>query len=266
MAFRKNASLAMLLATVSVTSQSACANDDLTVNVGLRLWNNNWTSWDVYPPFGSGAIPGASENFTSSSETALIPTISVRYKDFLVSGSHFVDRGFDFDGVSGNKFSSDRQETDFLIGYYVLPSLALTLGYKDVKQDFGGTAQFKYSGPMLGVAASAPLTQGFSLYGSFGYGFMDAKLPVGMAALEANGKTALDVNYMLGEVGVAYSIDVSSLLPGAKGMAITLGYRNQVLNTKDFSVRVSDVNPALQRNTDLRDTTEGLALGVSVSF
>lgn len=232
---------------------SALAAEGVSFSVGLRAWGNQWSTWDVYP--------GASENFTSGTRVAVLPTVGVRFGSFLASASHFARKSYDFQGNTGN-FSAKRQETDILGGYYVLPTLALTLGHKTVKQDFGGTAQFKYSGPIFGMVASAPLTSGFSLYGTIGLGRMKASLPL----QDAGGSSRLDADYFLGEVGVAYSLNPGSLVPGAKAMALTAGYRNQVLATKGFKVPLSTTNSSLYRSTDLRDTTEGFTLGFTLSF
>jgi hypothetical protein len=249
----------VLLLSFPFILATTAASADTVVNVGLRTWANSWTSWDVYAPLqvGSTMIPGASENFTSGTELALIPTLSVRAGDFLVSGSHFARKGYSFDG-SGGTFNARRAETDVLTGYYVLPTFAVTLGYKEVKQDFGA-ARFKYSGPTIGAVGSAPLTGGFSLYGNVGYGPMKARLPLADAA----DAKRFDVNYLLGEVGLAYSFDMRDSMPVAKGLTLTLGYRNQVLATKDFRIATGG---GQSRATELRDTTEGLTLGLSASF
>lgn len=242
-----------LIGLAGLATSGAFANDGVSFSVGLRAWSNQWTTWDVYP--------GASENFTSGSRVAVLPTVGVRFGSFLASASQFTRKSYDFQGNAG-PFSAKRQETDVLGGYYVLPTLALTLGHKTVKQDFGGSATFKYTGPIVGVVASAPLTAGFSLYGSMGYGKMDARLPLQDAA----GRSRLDVDYYLGEVGVAYSLGQAGLIPGTKAVALTAGYRNQVLATKGFKIPLSTTDASLSRSTDLRDTTEGFTLGVTMSF
>lgn len=251
--------LALVLAGMALSP--AQAQQETTVSVGLRAWVNEWTSWDIYPaqPVPGGVVPGASENFTSGSRVALTPSLSVRHGKLLFSASHFVSKRYSFDGNDG-AFTAKRKETDALAGYYVLPTLALTLGYKSVEQDFG--SRFKYDGPILGAVASAPLTAGFTLYGNFGYGRMKAKLPL----QDAGGRSRFDVDYLLGEVGVAYSFNPSGVLPGAKAAALTIGYRNQVLATQGFKIPLDASNAGPTRSTDLRDTTEGLTLGLSASF
>lgn len=251
--------LALLLCAVS--SQAFAAGDEVYITVGAKVWNNKWTSWDYYPPIAT--LPGASENFTSSSQSTLIPSLALRYKDFLVTGSVFSRQEYEFVGSNGTPFKAKRDETDLHFGYYVLPTLALTLGYKTVKQDFGAST-FKYNGPIIGAAASAPLTQNYSLYGNFGYGAMKAEFPAGFT--DNSGRNKLDADYYLGEVGVAYSFDVKSFISAAKAMTATLGYRNQTLATQGFAVGTDATKPALSRSTELRDNTEGLVLGMSLTF
>jgi len=246
---------AFLLAVV--LGPSAWADDSTTLTVGLRAWSNTWSTWDVYPPtaVGNAYIPGASENFSSGNKAVLIPSVSLRHGDWLLSASRFLKTRYGFDGNEGS-FSSKREETDFHGGYYLLPTLAVSLGYKGVKQEFTGGTEFKYSGPILGVLGAAPLTRGFSLYGNVGYGRVKGRFPVS----DASGRSKFDADYWLGEAGLAYSFEG---MGAAKAMSLTLGYRSQVLATDGFRIALS---PSTSRATELRDTTEGLALGLSMSF
>ncbi len=247
------------LAVGALAAAPASADSDTTASVSVRAWVNRWTSWDVYPPLSAGnfSLPGASENFSSRSRVALTPSLTVRHGDFLASASHFLRKSYSFEGNVG-AFTARRRETDALLGYYVLPTLALAVGFKAVDQDFGATARFKYDGPIVGAVASAPLTAGFSLYGNVGAGRLRARLPL----QDASGRSQLKAGYFLGEVGLAYALR-SALVPAAKGAVLTFGYRNQVLATQDFRI---GVERARTRPTDLRDTTEGMTLGFSLSF
>lgn len=257
-------SLALL---VCAAASPAFAGDDVLVTLGAKVWNNKWTSWDYYPPLALSStmgLPGASENFTSGSQSALIPSLTLRYQNFLLTGSKFVNKEYGFAGSSGTSFTAKRDETDLHAGYYVLPTLALTVGYKDVKQDFAGGKVFKYSGPIIGAVGSAPLTQGFSLYGNFGYGAMNAEFPSGLTDNSGRGK--MNADYLLSDVGIAYSFDVNSLFPGAKAMTATLGYRSQTLATQGFAVGTDPAKPTQSRSTELRDNTEGIVLGINITF
>ncbi|MBL0086763.1 MAG: hypothetical protein IPP44_08770 [Ideonella sp.] len=248
---------------IAIGAQSALADDGLLITAGLRLWSNAWTSWDVYPPLQTplGSIPGAAENFTAGSRVTAIPTISARFGDLLLSASQFSPTRYTFEGNAG-AFTARRDEADVLAGYYLLPTLAATLGYKQVRQDFGANAKFRYSGPTLGAVASAPLTAGFTLYGSFGLGRMRTQLPL----RDAEGRSTFDANYLLGELGLAYSLSPGKLWPQAKAVALTAGYRSQVLSTSGFRIALDTSNASASRGTKLRDTTEGLTLGLSLSF
>ncbi len=244
--------------------QGAFAADDLTVTAGVKMWNNKWTSWDAIPSLrtGAGIIPGYSENYTSSDNAAWIPSLSMRYRDFMAAGSYFVNHSYGMPGASGN-FNADRKEMDAVVGYYVLPTVALIGGYKEVKQSFKGAAgnsDFTYSGPIFGVNASAPLTGGFSLYGTAALGRLDAKLPGSIVGtLTSNNYNA---DYKLAEVGIAYAFDVRASMPGVKSLVATFGYRSQVIATK---ADLRDT-PTTTRSTELRDTTEGLTLGLTAVF
>jgi hypothetical protein len=248
-------------------STAAFAADDLTVTLGTKVWANKWTSWDYYAPFQASptvAVPGASESFTSSNHAAIIPALTVRYQDYLVTGSLFAQKEYGFIGTTGQTFTAKRDETDLHAGYFLLPTLAVTLGYKEVKQDFGPNSTFKYSGPMVGLVGSAPLTKGYSLYGNFGYGAMTANFPNGFKDNAGNG--SLPADYFLSEVGFAYSFDAKAIMPAAKAITATVGYRNQTLATKDFAVGTDVTAPSKSRSTELRDNTEGLSFGLSLTF
>lgn len=262
---KKNAMLKTLAALTGLLAcQGAFAADDVTVTAGLKMWNNKWSSWDVIPPARSCSTTGAcgySENYTSGDNAAWIPSASVRYRDFLVAGSYFANHSYGFAGANGNSFNGDRKEMDIVAGYYVLPTVAVIGGYKEVKQSFSGTG-FKYSGPIFGVNASAPLTGGFSLYGTAALGRLDANLPDGLVTIGATSSNNYNADYKLGEVGLAYAFDVRASMPGMKSLVATLGYRNQVIAT---NAQIRDT-PTTSRGTELRDTTEGLTLGLTAVF
>ena len=92
---------------------------------------------------------------------------------------------------------------------------------------------------------------------------MKAQLPSGV--VNNTGRNKLDANYLLGEIGLAYSFDVKSFMPSAKAMTATFGYparfSDQGFQGWHQPVRVCGIS-----DPELRDTTEGFALGLSVSF
>jgi hypothetical protein len=230
------------VAAFSLTNASA-ADSDFTVTVGLKAWNNNWSSWN--PVFENTSPPNAIVQNFEQNATSLIPSLSVRYKDFLLGGSYFAKRSYSFGTQGGNFGDVPRLEYDLSAGYYVLPTLAIIGGYKRVEQEFAN-GTYKFSGPIVGISASAPLTGGFSLYGTAALGPMDLKEPNGVKR---------DADYRLGEVGLAYAFDAGGA--GMKAVIGTIGYRSQAIITKLGGSRDGMKG---------RDTTEGLTIGIAAAF
>ncbi len=66
-----------------------------------------------------------------------------------------------------------RKEYDINIGYYILPTLVISLGYKRADIDRASdliASSYKLKGLLAGVSGSAPIADRLSLYGSFAYG------------------------------------------------------------------------------------------------
>ena len=228
-------------------ANAVAAEGDFSATIGLKAWVNNWNSWNQTR---SGELANfldpIVQNIESNNTDGWIPSFSMRYKNFLVGGSYFAKRGYDFG--SHGFVDVKREEFDLSAGYYVLPTLAIIAGYKEVDQWFG--EKFRYSGPIIGFSASAPLTGGFSLYGTAAVGPMDARLPT------ASGIKKVDASYRLGEAGVAYVFDTGGSA-GMKSVIGTLGYRSQAIVTK------FDGTWSGQKG---RDTTEGITVGIAAAF
>lgn len=230
---------------------AVAADSDFSATIGLKAWVNNWSKWGAVTLYGTGGdefTPAyIARNWESENTTAWIPSASVRYKDFMAGGSYFKQNyGF------GSQFTwhGERKEYDLVGGYYVLPTLAIIGGYKKVDTKFVDPGYpesvFVYSGPIVGFSASAPLTGGFSLYGTAAIG----------VNFKRGTETKHDADYRLGELGVAYSFDVGGA-GGMKGLIGTLGYRSQVIVSKltgDWE------------GVKGRDTTEGMSIGIIAAF
>lgn len=245
--------------------QSSLAADDLTTTIGVRLWSNKWSSWDAQPSVPAAGVQSSVENYTSNGKAAFLPAVSVRYKDFSFSGSMMTNTsyGFNFAGGTG---SAERKEYDLAVGYFLLPSVSVNLGYKSVTQKFSGTPdKYEYQGPFVGVSASAPLGNQWAVYGSVAVGRLDAEFPAFVAApalLSSRNNTA---DYRLSEVGIAYAF--GPVFAGAKNVALTIGYRAQVLDTGLTLPQGGFTATSLvSRSTRGRDNTEGLTIGLSASF
>jgi hypothetical protein len=201
-----------------------------------------------------------------------IPVISAKYHELFVSASYFVRTDYDFPTLNPDV---DRYEWDVAVGYYVLPPyLALTVGFKEINQKFGG-AEFEINGPTVGFAGAVPMKWGFSLYSSFAYGFlkMESELfesRAGMPALPVvpgtPGDDDRDAAYWLVEAGVAYTqnlqnLPVNLLLSSATFYA---GYRHQQVETDDVG---ASIDPAFNNTEDDGlDITRGMVIGVNLSF
>jgi hypothetical protein len=135
--------------------------------------------------------------------------------------------------------------------------LALTAGYKQIEQKFGG--DFKWHGPTIGASGTGALGHGFSVYGTVGVGFLKAELPFADGA----GRTSLDATYALGEAGIAYSFGRLSV---ARSLSLTLGYRSQTLTTKGYGLSDNSTTPPGISRQDVRDTTQGATLSVVALF
>src|SRR5687768_12196303 len=91
---------------------------DIHGTIGLRVWRTDWQSW-----FGGDRYVEA------ETETSLIPLLSLRYQEFLVSGSYLTSTDFTFSPT----YKPERKEYDINFGYFLLPSLAATVGYKHME-------------------------------------------------------------------------------------------------------------------------------------
>ena len=123
----------------------------LEFTIGLKAWNTSWQSY--LPAVIVGATPSgqpaASELVNSvegRTEVAALPTVTLRYERYFLSAG-YARYSSNFDLVQSpigvvngqNIFASRidhirRREIDVNLGYFVLPGLALTVGYKGARE------------------------------------------------------------------------------------------------------------------------------------
>jgi len=209
---------------------------ELSWSVGAKAWNTQWTTfgYDTNSANQTVLIQVAARD-----KTVLIPLLSARYGDFVGSISGYRPTDYSFvDGSGGNA----RKELDANVGYFVLPGLALTVGYKKVGQR-AGTDNYELGGLTAGLSATAPLSPSVGLYGSFGLGRMK---DTGASTVK------FDADYRLSEVGLAYSLPMDGRI---KALSFTLGYRTQVLSSK-----------RALGDQDGRDITQGFTFGLVATF
>ena len=225
--------LAVLL--LSVASAAQAQSDQGTLTFGIKTWVTNWQGNHVV----TSSTPYVAEHLnTGSAKAVLIPSLQYRRGNFGFSASTLVASTF---SMSSATVAADlkRSEYDVTGQYFIAPNVALSAGYKSLKWDAVTT-----KGPIVGVSASAPISDSTSLYASYGMGFMKS------AGL-------YNTDYQLAEAGVAYSL--GSMGTFVKSSAITAGYRFQRLKFKNV------VYPNGQK-FNFTDVTDGLTLSFVASF
>lgn len=245
-----------LSANSQIVNQRYKIFDDLHLSIGARVWVNSWEKFTLSP---DGQQVGVSK-----SDTALtpIPTASLRYKDFFVSGSYFVSSDYQWKtsailptGTTPVDINGRREEFDITAGYFLHRNVAFTAGYKDIEQKFssnllGSIPNITYKGPFLGLMGSVPIGNGFGLYGNFAYGWL-----FGNAGGYA-GVGNRDVEYILADGGLSYTYQFNAA--GALPLYASLfaGYRFQLLD-------IENIGP---RHKNASDYTRGFVTGLSIAF
>jgi hypothetical protein len=238
----------------------AAGDDELIVTVGARAWINDWDSWYKTNVFYKTGGIQISEPIDSSTRAVYIPSLSLKYGNFLLSGSYLVRQTYTLSG-SLDSITASRSEFDVNLGYYVVPGLALTAGYKQILQDYGGGA-FKWRGPTVAILPAALLNANWGVYGVASYGLFKLRVP--QADSDATFATSFNASYALAEAGVSYVVGVNQLI---KALRLTLGYRAQILATKDYRLHsISTTGSSFTPAPYEHDVTYGPTLGISGSF
>lgn len=258
-------------ATGPETTQSLGSLGELNFFAGLRVWANQWdivTIQRVMSPDPTNPLLRDELDITTSDlEFTPMPTVGVRYGNVLASLTYFVPTSYN--GKGGLEKDVERREIDLNVGYYVLPSLVVSLAYKEAKidrllDDF--PSEQKIKGILLGVSASAPLSDRLSLYGNFAYGLGRQK----SQSPDAAGDTEWSSRYAIGEVGLSYRIMEGRAGSFIKSVNGSLGYRAQSYTTNDVALGTyvpSAPNTALSTTTrDGRTSTSGAVLALVASF
>jgi hypothetical protein len=245
----------------SPTEQSASVevSKNLYLTIGLKLWAAEWQT--AFTSAGGDHIIST----TAKAQPVLIPTLAIKYKDVFISGGYFNTTKFDFQkfseivnfgpptgfAVETTTGSAKRTEKDLNIGLSIYRSIAVSLGYKEISQkyhttfsvpgfnDFTSDSETKYTGPTIGILASAPIgREGLGIYENFSFGQMKAKY-TGQSETD-------DAVYISSELGFTYRAGVA---------LFSLGYKYQALDTTN-------------KNTKLvgADVTKGFIFGCNFVF
>jgi hypothetical protein len=250
-----NKSAALVLAFCFVTRQAA-ADDSVSITVGVKEWVTDWTTWRIDNVFYNTGRIQITEPLNSATRPTSTPQVSLRYGDFIASASYLVTESYPLSGAI-DALSASRNEVDVNAGYTVLPGVVLTLGYKQIDQNYGN-GPFKWSGPTAGLSGSAPLgTTNWAVYGLYGFGLPKLKVPE--AGKDARNNTTFDANYSLVEAGLAYVVGVHRHI---SALRFTVSYRAQILNTRGYELIGADGYTAPNE----RDFTQGPTFGISGTF
>ncbi len=244
--------------------------DPWLFSLGLKTWTNGWDSWFTSPT-GTGVALGTRryqvvQAVHSNLRTSVIPFASVRKGPVFGSLSLMQKTSYSLQDAGtpgGFDVSASRHESDGSVGWYIVPNLALTLGYKQLTQTYGSD-RYRWAGPLLGVNGSATLAPGWALYATAGLGSLKATFPTAQA--DAQGRSSFHAGYRLGEFGVAHGMALDS--PFLRSVAATLGYRVQTVSTTGYALANTSPGGVSTINTraSLVDITQGLALSLSATF
>jgi opacity protein-like surface antigen len=140
----------------------AFAQDGTGVQVGLKMWLNQWTQ--ERPGFTS---------ITSDTTMLLGPAIEVKFQNqvFLEASYLFAASDYTFNDAAP-PFNIDRQDADIAVGYLVTPEFGILVGYRDTTLKESATgAKDTLTGPLIGIVGNAFLDPQLSFYGRLEYLF-----------------------------------------------------------------------------------------------
>lgn len=231
----------VLLALLSSTSSVFAG--DLSVTVGLKAWANEWQTWN--DPRGTALGSGS---FGTANAVAINPSVTIKYKNAFMSAGFMPSTSYKIPGSSdGTTSNASRKEMDLSVGYYFHPQAALTLGYKQITQTWGG-ADYVWKIPAMGISTFAPV-QDTSMF-IYGNG------AVGISTITTSDSTASTWSmkggmYTTSEIGAGYSFSSS--------FRVTGGYKFQASPTTMESRLTT-------KKITFIDSTRGFVFGGSFTF
>lgn len=223
----------VLSALLFSLAPTALAQDGFRATFGVKAWVHTWNTW-------VGASGAGMEQVESDLETVLVPSLTLRFRNFFVAADLFPEKEYEFlnNAFSGAKIK--RREWSVVGGYYVVPQLALALGYKQMQQD---TFDLTIDVPMFGLQAGAPIGESGTWF-IYGNGFLG---PINVSEKSTGDTTDYSGWYYSNEIGLGFRI--------AERFSATLGYKYQ-------TVRWDDLN----RDAPAYDLTAGWIIGLSFTF
>jgi hypothetical protein len=160
--------LIVFLAVLMVLSSGfAFAKDDVKVEAGIKIWNNEWESKDP--------IDG-----TMKFDPALLigPAISVTLPSNVFFEASYLMSVTDYEKTEGPaKIEVERDDLDLAVGYMFIPEVGIYVGYRKSSMDwtfndgagFSESGSFDLSGPVIGLRGNYSFSEMFGVYASVAY-------------------------------------------------------------------------------------------------
>jgi hypothetical protein len=250
------------------------------VSLGLKLWNASWLSYLPASYLAAGPngqiVPADVINSVEGGRrTSALPQLAVRYGKLFASASYgrftsdFAVLNSPVATPAGTMVTSRtdhfvRRESDLTLGYWVLPEVAVTVGYKyatetrDVRTPSSAPSQplleNRARGALAGVVGNFPVQGALAAYVQAGYGPARIRTRAADNSIEpinAHG------SYLIGEVGLSYPLLVNRY--GVRAVAAAIGYRTQTVKTESYGT-------IYHENRRLRDVRDGLVLSLNVAL
>lgn len=244
--------------------------------VSQRLWTANWdqavNDLRLTGDVGPRGLPVARAGYLKnvSSKSLPISALGLRHGRWSFSVSHFGDQDFDGNGIYADA-DVRRRETDLALGYQLLPGLSLALIRKTGKTSSNQTRETTGllgtdlpadgEATLLGLSASAPLTDHWSLYGNAAWGPGRFTDPTGLFQ-------PVKSRYAVSEFGLAFRHGLERRRLGLSAVTFQAGYRVQAIAYRgfldsDFEGLPLDVEVT---RTKARSVTDGAVFSMSLVF
>ena len=270
--------LLMLLATcfagfaqAADTEETTKIGKDIYFTLGYKMWYHSWqTVSGSQTASATNPLDGGKNHMTYTSDfiPASIFSTSLKASNFLIAGSIMTTPDYTFPvrtdmlasgatptpaplGQYTYRLSGSRKEYDVNLGYYLSPSIALTVGMKNIKQTYNSlradgsifyTGETDYNGPIVGITGGGSLGHNFAFYGNLSYGFLNGTYK--------STNTKFDATFNSTELGIAYR-PISYL-------SFLVGYKYQTIDNKE-------PNDSVYKDVGL-DVTKGFILGANLTF
>jgi hypothetical protein len=254
--------------------------------IGIKAWDSGWQSYlpstvAGVTPLGTPAASDVVNSVETSRHVEALPTLTLRYdryflsagyarfsSDFSLQQSPLVSTSSPMTILTSRTDHLTRREIDVNAGYFVLPGLALTIGYKNAKEDrdtrlgiapgtTAGLLNADVDVGLLGAVGSYEIQDGLSAYGQFGYGWGRARTTLGAASAVPGREISTNVRYIISELGLAYRLPWQSAW--IKRSSVGLGYRSQTLKQNAPSAVGGE-------SRDLRDVKDGFVLSLNLTI